>query len=145
LTRLGELVGFAISEEGDKSFKMFAGKRYGFLYTEILACVRESWSTRSGSLAIVIADSDARKTKALEAAGFKRGTGREATMVYEIGSFEIPSAVLPYGFTLLDMAESADYDGQMRLRRFHRLCQRDHGGRTGLHPGRFQAAGIRHV
>jgi GNAT superfamily N-acetyltransferase len=111
----GDLIGFVISEGGDASFAILLADGYRFLFEELLAWALDAWSDREGTTQVEVTERQDVEIKALEGAGFQRGT------TFYVRRFDLTKAPttrfpLAEGFTIVDMHTHPDFDGQRRLR-----------------------------
>ena len=81
-----ELQGFAISEEGDAMFHLFAKPYLDCLYEEMLDYVEENWMTRENVVKTEISLWHESQVKLFESRGYERFNGSE-TRQYDVSNF----------------------------------------------------------
>lgn len=109
-----ELVGFAISENGDNMFFIFVKDAYAHLSAEILQWVIAHWSTRKGGLLTEVTEVQTAQIRTLERFGFVSKGVCEVTRAFDLHD-EIAQPALPEGFTFSDMAVNYDPVGKATL------------------------------
>lgn len=112
----GDLLGFAISEEGDETFTIIVKTSYEYLYDEILNWVKENWSKR-GRLNIEINSLESWKNSILEKNGFKQKSLTCTTRRYDLEKVMKKEIVMKSNFKIIDMATNPDYAGKLTCTR----------------------------
>lgn len=116
LNSFGDLLGFAISEEGDETFTIIVKTSYEYLYDEILNWVTENWSKR-GRLNIEINSLESWKNSILEKNGFKQKSLTCTTRRYDLEKVIKKEIVMKPNFKIIDMATNPDYVGKLTCTR----------------------------
>jgi GNAT superfamily N-acetyltransferase len=111
-----EIVGFAISENGDNMFTIFTKDSYAYLYEVILVWVIEHWKIREGALFTEVNEKQTVRMQTLEKQGFVSKGVCEVTRMYKLNEMEILQPVLEDGYELVDMATHFDPVGQAKLK-----------------------------
>jgi len=111
---LGELVAFALSEEGDADFTIVTLPGARFLFEPILEWVRAHWDER-GPLKIELTERQAAEAAILSRHGF-RHEAPFAARRYDLGGALPLPVELPEGFRIVDMATHPDWRGLRLLR-----------------------------
>lgn len=112
-TAFDDLVGFAIAEEGDSLFHLFAYPEYEqYLAPGMLDYVESNWTKKDG-LRTEISEQDT----CLDQLLLKRGYSKKAssrTSFFDLSDFN-REAILPNGFKVINYKEAPDPDGKMKL------------------------------
>ncbi len=116
LDYFGELIGFAISENGDNMFQIFIKDAYMQVYTEMAQWVIEHWRDRDVALATQVTEKQPAQLRILEQCGFVSKGIAEVTRMYNLSDMETAAPVLAEGFELVDMATHYDPIGLARLK-----------------------------
>lgn len=116
LNDFGDLLGFAISEEGDQTFTIIVKKSYEYLYDEILNWVKGNWSER-GKLEIEINSEEMWKSGILEKNGFKQKKLTCTTRRYDLEKVVKNDIQMKPDFRFQDMATDPDYAGKLKCTR----------------------------
>jgi ribosomal protein S18 acetylase RimI-like enzyme len=111
-----ELVGFAISENGDNMFHIFIKDSYAYLYEEIVLWVVEHWKNRDGALYTELTEIQTMQMRTLEKCGFVSKGVSEVTWMYNLTEMETFQPVLEDGFELVDMESHYDPVGLAKLK-----------------------------
>jgi GNAT superfamily N-acetyltransferase len=111
-----EIVGFAISENGDNMFTIFIKDSYTYLYEIIVLWVIEHWKNRGGALTTELTEERTAQMQTLIKHGFVSKGISEVTRMYKLTEMEILEPVLENGFELVDMATHYDPVGQAKLK-----------------------------
>lgn len=109
------LVGFAISEEGDNMFYIFAVDQYPFLYDEILNWVKINWSNRDGLLYTEVVENQNYEISVLENNGFVSKGVCEVTRAFDCDKATDINNELPMGYTFSNMKDNYDPVGNRRM------------------------------
>ncbi|EYE89169.1 hypothetical protein Q428_04115 [Fervidicella metallireducens AeB] len=110
------LVGFAISENGDNMFYIFTNNKYPFLYEEILNWVKINWNNRQGLLYTEIVENEEYKMRVLEKNNFYSKGVCEVTRAFNCSNALSKNTELPQGFCYSNMKEKFDPMGQAKMR-----------------------------
>ncbi len=113
-----ELVGFAISENGNAAFYVLVKRGHEFLYGEIIEWVKANWNNKKGVLNTVVDESHHILMHSLEKAGFKKGNVEEVSRQYDLPNMDLSVPILPKGIVIKDMFTSPNEYG-IRLLRNH--------------------------
>jgi hypothetical protein len=105
---LDEIVGFAISENGDNKFYIFLKDSHAYLYEEIVLWVIEHWKNRQGALVTELTETRMEQARTLEKHGFMSIGIAEVTRMYKLAQMETFQPVLEEGFKFVDMAGHYD-------------------------------------
>jgi GNAT superfamily N-acetyltransferase len=111
-----DIVGFAISENGDANFHIFLKDSYAYLYEEIVQWVMEHWHDRGGALRTELSENRTAQARTLEKHGFASQGIAEVTRMYRLFEMEIVQPALADGFRLVDMAAHFDPVGLAKLK-----------------------------
>ena len=111
----GELVAFAISENGDGGFVILSLEGYRFLFKEMLEWVLAHWGNRSSYPEIEITEFQEQELSILEQYGFNL-KGNFFSQRFDLTQeLPVPSP-LEKGFSIVDMKTHPDYREQRILR-----------------------------
>lgn len=123
LNYFDELVGFAISENGDRMFSIFVKEGYAHLYADILRWVLEYWGARAGKLLTEVIEIQHAQMHTLEQFGFISKGVWEVTRMFDLRQQPV-SPRLPEGFTIADMAANNDLMGKatLQVNAFRNAC-----------------------
>jgi ribosomal protein S18 acetylase RimI-like enzyme len=110
-----EVVGLAISENGDNHFHVFAKEAYGHIYADIVQWVLAHWGERPGGLRTDVPESLTAQRRALEQCGLVATGVAEVTRRYALTEMATSEPVLAEGFKLVDMATGGDWVGRAHL------------------------------
>jgi GNAT superfamily N-acetyltransferase len=111
-----ELVGFAISENGDNMFYVFVKDAYAYLHEEIVLWVMEHWEKRDGALCTEVTEKQTAQMQTLEKQGFISKGVAEITRMYKLTEILTFQPVLEDGYELVDMATHYDPVGIAKLK-----------------------------
>jgi GNAT superfamily N-acetyltransferase len=111
----GDLVGFAISENGDAGFAIITLEGYRFLFAEILQWVLGAWSGRGPRFSIEITELQTAEARVLQRHDFVLA-GTFYTRRFHLTRPLALSAPLEPSFTIVDMQNHPDYRQQRILR-----------------------------
>jgi len=111
-----ELVGFAISENGDNMFYIFIKDSYAHLYEVIVLWVIEHWKNRDGALYTELTEKQTEQMLTLKKHGFVSKGASEVTRMYNLTEMETFQPILEDGFELVDMATHYDPVGLAKLK-----------------------------
>ena len=103
LNGIDELVGFAISENGNASFYVLARRGHEFLYGEMIEWVKANWNDKKGELSTQVDEGQSILMQALDKADFKKGDANEVTRQYDLLNMDLTAPVLPEGIEIKDM------------------------------------------
>jgi len=115
---IDELVGFAISENGNAEFYVMVRRGHEFLYGEMIEWVKINWSGKKGVLTTHAGEGQHVLMQALKASNFKKGELWEVRKQYDLSAIDLTAPVLPEGIELSDMFKRPDEMG-IRLLRNH--------------------------
>ncbi|CAG0959702.1 hypothetical protein ANAEL_00548 [Anaerolineales bacterium] len=93
-----ELIGFAISENGDNMFHIFIKESYAPVYEVIVQWVIEHWGDRDGALSTQVTEKQSAQMRILEQCGFVSKGIAEVTRTYNLREMETTAPVLAEGF-----------------------------------------------
>lgn len=110
------MIGFAISEDGNDMFYVFANESYPFLYEEILMWVLENWKGREGRLHTVVNENQEKEMLILDKYHFVSGGICEITRVFDCRKFWDIAVNLRPGFSFYNMKDHYDLIGQIRMK-----------------------------
>ena len=110
------LVGFAISENGDNMFYIFFKDDYTYLYEEIVLWVIDHWNNREGALYTELTEIQSGQMGTLEKYGFVSKGVSEVTRMYRLSEMDTFEPVLEDGFRFVDMASHYDPIGLAKLK-----------------------------
>jgi len=113
---IDELVGFAISENGNADFFVMARRGHEFLYGELIEWVKANWSDKKGLLCTDVDENQHKLMKALETLGFKKGGVKAVTRRYDLAAMDLSAPVLPEGIVIKDMSAFPNEYGVRLLR-----------------------------
>jgi len=108
-----ELVGFAISEEGDGQFHLFAKSYFEHLHGEMLDFVEEHWMVRENVVKTEVSAGHENLIRLMEERGYEKHVGAE-TRKYDVADFEATLS-LPDGFSIVNMEDNHDSDSKILL------------------------------
>jgi GNAT superfamily N-acetyltransferase len=111
----GEVVGFAISENGGCDTAIITARGYRFLFEEILHWVLENWGDREPALSIEITALQTLEAKLLEQNGFERDSSFYRSH-FDLTKELVERFSLEEGFRVVDMHNHPDYRAQRVLR-----------------------------
>jgi len=116
------LVGFAISENGDNMFYIFTVEKYPFLYEEILNWVKVNWNDRDGLLYTEVVENQDSQRSVLEKNGFIAKGVCEVTRAFDCTKVLDKNIDLPSGYAYSNMKENYDVTGikKMQLNAFRK-------------------------
>ncbi|OHD80151.1 MAG: hypothetical protein A3J97_00900 [Spirochaetes bacterium RIFOXYC1_FULL_54_7] len=114
--RPGALAGFALSENGNGDFCIFAREPYCFLYADMIAWAEQELAPGQVALTMTVPEEDTERRAAIELACLGNEGHCETTAWYRIEDFQLAGTELPPGFALLSMVEYGDYAGQRTLK-----------------------------
>ncbi len=100
---IDELVGFAISENGNANFFVMVRRGCKFLYEEIVEWVKLNWSDKRGTLSTQADESQHSFMQVLEKSGFKKGGICEVSRQYDILNMDLSTPMLPEDIIIKDM------------------------------------------
>ena len=109
------LVGFAISEDGDNMFYIFTVDQYPFLYEEILNWVKSNWKDRDGLLFTEVVENQNFAIKVLENNNFLAKGVCEVTRAFDCTKAIGKNIELPSGYAFSNMKENYDIIGKKRM------------------------------
>ena len=109
------LVGFAISENGDNMFYIFTVDKYPFLYEEILKWVKVNWKDRDGLLYTEVVENRNHEIKVLEDNGFIAKGVCEVTRAFDCTKAIGEDIDLPNGYAFSNMKENYDLMGKRKM------------------------------
>ena len=115
---LGELAGFAITENGDNRYFLLVDPAYTQLCPDMLVWLEANRPDKEGDIVVYTGASDARKRRYIEVAGYCDGGGSEENFVYRVEDIRLPDPVMPPGGRLVTRADYPDFDKVIRFR-FH--------------------------
>ncbi len=111
-----ELIGFAISENGDAMFHIFIKDSYAHVYSQMVQWVLEHWSNRKGGLRTQLTEKQTAELRTLGRCGFVSQGVSEVTRMYDTSQAGASEPVIADGFRLVDMATHYDPVGLARLK-----------------------------
>jgi len=111
----GDLVGIAISENGDSSFAIITAPGSRFLFETILDWVLDAWADRGPRFTTEITEYQDIELRVLERRGF-RCESSFATRRFDLTRPLARRFALEPGFTIIDMRSHPDYRAQRILR-----------------------------
>ena len=109
------LVGFAISENCDSNFTVFAKRGYEFLYSEMIIWVKANWNNREGRLNTEVHEFHDDYMQALEKEGFQKRDLVCVTRQYDLSEKMAEGIFLDNEFTIVDMLNNPDLWGKTLL------------------------------
>jgi len=113
---LGELAGFAITENGDNRYFLLVDPAYAQLCPGMLDWLEAERPDRDSDIAVYAGASDARKRRYLEHAGYEDKGESEETFVYRAEDIVLPDPVLPPGGKIATRDDYRDFDKVIRFR-----------------------------
>ena len=113
---IDDLIGFAISENGNADFFAMARRGHEFLYGEIIEWVKANWSDKKGELRTDVDENQQILMRALETSGFKKGGANAVTRQYDLSAMNLSAPVLSGGTVIKDMAACPNEYGIRLLR-----------------------------
>ena len=117
LNGFDELVGFAISEDGDNMFFIFTRPGYEHLYNAILNWVMNNWNNRDRVLVTEIHEFQKGAMEILENNGFNKKGPVATTRKYSLIDKVNDEFILEPGFSVVDMVVNQDYKSKRLLQR----------------------------
>jgi ribosomal protein S18 acetylase RimI-like enzyme len=111
----GELLGFAINEDGDDIFFILTRHDQIELYPEMLDWAITHWRPLYQGLKTEVHEFQVGELAYLEQQGFTTPGGAATTRAYDLLSMEEPRAMLPAGFKIVNMVENTDHLGRALL------------------------------
>lgn len=113
---LGELAGFAITENGDNRFFLLVDPAYAQLCPDMLKWLEAKRPDRESDVVVYAGASDARKRRSLELAGYGDEGESDETFVYRVEDIRLPDPVLPPGGRIVTRDAYPDFDKVLRFR-----------------------------
>jgi GNAT superfamily N-acetyltransferase len=98
-----DLIGFAISENGNAEFYVLVRRGHEFLYGEIIEWVKANWSDKQGVLSTQADENQHILMQALEKSGFKKGGVNQVSRQYDLLNMDLSCPILPEGIVIKDM------------------------------------------
>ena len=98
-----ELVGFAISENGNADFYALARRGHEFLYGEMVEWVKRNWGNREGQLSTQADEGQHIFMQVLANHGFTKGGINEVSRQYDLQNMDVTPPVLTEGIVLKDL------------------------------------------
>jgi ribosomal protein S18 acetylase RimI-like enzyme len=98
-----ELVGFAISENGNADFFVMVRRGHEFLYSEIIEWVKVNWNDKKGILNTQTDENQYIFMRALYKAGFKKGDISQVSRQYDLLNMDLSVLILPKSIVIKDM------------------------------------------
>lgn len=110
-----ELVGYAISENGDAGFSITTLEGYRFLFEEMFTWVLQAWGSRKPPMSIELTEHQTMEAAVLERYGF---ACKETfyTRRFDLTGSLVPRIPLEPGFVVVDMASHPDFRAQRVMR-----------------------------
>lgn len=115
LNNIDEVIGFAISENCDSYFTVFAKRGYEFLYAEMLQWVKNNWNDREGDLNTDAHEDHHALIQALEKEGFLKKHLTAITRQYELSAKAEEEISLDERYAIVDMLAHPDFKGKLAL------------------------------
>ena len=116
LNQFDELVGFAISEEGDNMFFLFSKQGFEHLYIPMLDWVRNNWTERNETLVTEVHEFQEDLIRILDVNGFKSKGVVATTRKYFLKD-KVDKVTLEEGFYITDMIINNDFAGKRLLQK----------------------------
>ncbi len=118
---IDELVGFAVSENGNADFYVFAKRGHEFLYGEMIEWVKTNWNSKKGVLSTLADENQYTLMHSLEKAEFNKGDIAEVSRQYDLLHLDLSASILPEGIVIKNMFDCPNEYG-IRLLRNNAFC-----------------------
>jgi len=100
---IDDLVGFAISENGNAEFYVLVRRGHEFLYGEIIEWVKANWNEKKGILSTHVDENQHILMQTLEKYGFRKGDVWAVSRQYDLVNMDLTAPTLPEGYVIKDM------------------------------------------
>lgn len=110
-----QLLGFALSEDGENVFFVFTQKGYEYLTADILDWTVEHWGPRHGRLIAEAHEHQGQTLDWLQAKGFRSLGAVATTRAYDLPARADETIQLPPGYKIMRMSENMDFHSKALL------------------------------